>query len=145
VVVLGRQRLAHDLRLVVPPLGEQRPDRPVDHPGGEDALLARATLATEERTRDLPGRVVALLDVHGERQEVDVAQPAGRRGAQDHRVAGADHDGSARLPGELARLEGDLRAADLHRDAAHVKHAHVFAFSLRAAIVATPCSTDSSA
>ena len=128
VDVVDRQRLADELGLVVPALGEQRPDRAVDHPRGQGRLLAGARLAAEERAGDLARGVVLLLDVDGQRQEVDVAQVAHRRGAEDHRVAGAHDDGSARLAGELSGLEGDLLAADLHRDAAHVKHAHVFAF-----------------
>jgi hypothetical protein len=46
-----------------------------------------------------------LLDVYGQREEVDVAQVSDRRGAQHHRLARLDHDGSARLSGELAGLE----------------------------------------
>src|SRR4029077_19365836 len=61
----------------------------------------------------------------GEGQEVHVAQVAHRRGAEHHRLAGLDHHGTARLPGKLARLEGDLALADIHRNAANVKHAHL--------------------
>ena len=81
VLVVHRQRLADDLGLEVPSLGEQRPHRPVDHPRGQRGLLAGATLAAEEGAGDLPGRVVALLDIHRQRQEVDVAQVADGRGA----------------------------------------------------------------
>jgi hypothetical protein len=42
-----------------------------------------------------------LLDVDGEGQEVDVAQVAHGRGAEDHRVAGADDDRAARLLASL--------------------------------------------
>ena len=125
VVVVDRHRLADDLGLVMPAVREQRPQRPIDHPGRQRRLLARPPLAPEEGAGDLPGCVVALLDVHGKRQEVDVPQVAGGRGGEDHRVARTHHDGAARLAGELAGLEGDLLAANLHRDAAHVKHAHV--------------------
>src|SRR5581483_2735222 len=53
-----------------------------------------------------------------------VAVVAGRGCAEDHRVAGADDDGSACLSGKLPGLEGDLIAPDLNRDAGNVEHAH---------------------
>ena len=153
--VVDRQRLGDQLGLEVPALREQRPHRAVDHPRGQGRLLARSRLAAEERAGDLAGRVVLLLDVDRQRQEVDVAQVAHRRGAEDHRVPGAHDDGSARLAGELAGLEGDLLAADLSRDAAHVKHAHVFAFpfgrpvggpiSLRTLVLVTACDVSEAA
>ena len=49
------------------------------------ALLAGAALALEERAGDLARGVHALLDVHRQREEVDVAQVAGGRGAEHHR------------------------------------------------------------
>src|SRR5215211_6758948 len=130
VLELDRQRLADDLRLVVPSLGEQRAQRPVDHAGSQSGLLARAAFAAEEGSGDLSGRVMALLDVDGQWQKLHVPQVADGRGAQHHRVARARDNCAARLASQLARLEGDLLAAYLHRDAAHVKHAHVF-LSLR--------------
>ena len=80
--VVDRHRLADELRLVVPALREQRPDRAVDHPRGQGRLLPGARLAAEERAGDLARGVVLLLDVDRQRQEVDVAQVAGGRGAR---------------------------------------------------------------
>ena len=97
------------------PFGNSGPDRPVDHARGEDALLRRAALALEEAAGDLPGRVHPLLDVHRKGEEVDVADVAGRRGAEHHGVAGADDYGAACLLGKLAGLEADLGARDVHR------------------------------
>ena len=82
-------------------------------------------LAAEEGAGDLARGVVLLLDVNGEGEEVHVAVVARGRGAEDHGVAGAHHDGAARLTGELSGLEGDLLAAYLNRDAGYVKHAHM--------------------
>ena len=82
--VVDAHRRRDDLRLAVPALREQRPDRPVDHARGEDALLGGAALALEEAAGDLPGGVHALLDVHGQGQEVHVAHVAGGRGAEHH-------------------------------------------------------------
>ena len=70
VDVVDRERDRDELRLVAPALGEQRPDRPVDHARGERRLLAGAALALEERAGDLAGGVHPLLDVHGQREEV---------------------------------------------------------------------------
>ena len=126
VHVVDRQRHRHELRLVVPALGEQRAQRAVDHAGDERALLAGTTLALEERAGDLARGVHALLDVDGQRQEVDVALVAGRGGRQDHGVAGLDDDGAAGLLGELAGLERDLRSADLDGHTGHVRQSVPF-------------------
>src|SRR5207244_7697383 len=75
-----------------------------------------ASLALGERAGDLPGRVHAILDIHRQREEVDVALVAGRGRGEDHGVALADDDGAGRLLGELAGLERDLAAADLDGD-----------------------------
>jgi hypothetical protein len=132
--VVHAHRRGDDLGLVGPALGEERPDRPVDHPGREDALLGRASLALEEAAGDLAGRVHALLDIDGEGQEVDVARIAGGRGAEHHRVALPDYDRAARLLGQLAGLEADLDACDLDRGAANVFRGHCIPFgSLRLA------------
>ena len=76
--VVDAQRDRHELGLEVPALGEERADRPVDHAGGQRALLAGAALALEERAGDLARGVHALLDVDGQREEVDVAEVADR-------------------------------------------------------------------
>jgi hypothetical protein len=112
---VGGERGADHLHLVPEALRPERPDRAVDHPGRERRPLGRAALALEEAARDLPGGVGPLLDVDGEREEVRalprLGAADGRR--EDHRVAAADDDGAVRLLGQLARLEGDLLAADL--------------------------------
>ena len=129
VDVIDAQRDRHELRLVVPALGEERADRTIDHARGQRALLARATLALEERAGDLARRVHALLDVHRQREEVDIAQIADGRGAEDHRVALADDDRAGGLLGHLAGLERDLLTGDLHRDRLHGVSAHMCCLS----------------
>src|ERR671936_869673 len=78
----------------------------------------RIALALEEAAGDLAGGVHPLLDVDGEREEVGALArlhaPLG--GGQDHRVALTNDNGTVGLLSELARLEGDLAARDLHRD-----------------------------
>ena len=108
VDVVNRHRDRDQLGLVVPALGEERADRPVDHARGQRRLLAGATLAAEERAGDLARGVHPLLDVDGEGKEVHVAQVPDGCGAEHHRVAGLNHDRATRLLRELSRLEGDL-------------------------------------
>ena len=128
VDLVDRHRDRDQLGLVVPALGEERPDRPVDHARGQRRLLAGSTLATEERAGDLARGVHPLLDVDGEGKEVHVAQAADGRGAEHHRVAAANHDRATRLLREFARLEGNLAVADIRRDAGYVKHAHLVVY-----------------
>ena len=123
--LVHRHRDRDQLRLVVPALGEERPDRPVDHARGQRRLLAGFALATEERAGDLARGVHPLLDVDGEGKEVHVAQVADGCGAEHHRVAGLNHDRATRLLREFAGLEGNLAVADIRRNAGYVKHAHL--------------------
>ena len=119
VHVVDRHRDRRRAGSRAPALREERADRAVDHARGERGLLAGATLALEEAAGDLARGVHALLDVDGQREEVDVAEVACGGGAEHHRVPCGDDDGAARLLGELAGLERDLGSADLDGDAAH--------------------------
>ena len=141
VDVVHRHRRGDQLGLAVPALGEQRAQRAVDHARGQRRLLARSRLAAEEASGNLARGVVALLDVDRQGQEVHVAVVAGCGGAEDHRVAGADDDGSARLLGEFAGLEGDLVAADLRRDAGDFEHAHLVCIPSAARMAASRLRT----
>ena len=120
--MVDRQRDRDELRLAVPALGEERAQRAVDHAGDEGALLAGAALALEEGAGDLARGVHALLDVHRQREEVDVTRVAGGRGAQHHRLAGAYDHGAGGLLGHAARLERDLGSADVDGDPMHFRH-----------------------
>jgi hypothetical protein len=117
--VIDGHRDPDELGLVPPALGEERPQGPVDHARDQRGGLTRAALALEEGAGNLPGRVHALLDVHGERHEVDVAQVARRGGGQDAGVAGGDEHGTRGLLGQASRLEHDLASADLDGDLVH--------------------------
>src|SRR3954447_8867456 len=127
---------------MVPALGEERADRPVDHARGERRFLAGFALATEERAGDLARGVRALLDVDGEGKEVHVAQAAQGCGAEDHGVAGLNYDRATRLLREFARLEGNLAVADIHRDSAYVKHAHLVVLPPAARLAAIRFSSE---
>ena len=111
-----RQRRADDVHLVLVALRPERPDRAVDHARRQDRALGGPSFALEEAAGDLPGRVHALLDVHGEREEVRAfaALHPPHGGRQDHRLACADDDGAVRLLRELAALEGHLLLAYGH-------------------------------
>src|SRR5438105_10740340 len=115
---IRRQHGADHLHFVPEALRPQRPDRAVDHPGGQGCALAGAALALEEAAGDLAGGVHALLDVDRQREEVRAFAglgPADCRG-EHHRLATADDDGAVRLLRELACLERDLLVSNLDGD-----------------------------
>ena len=68
---VGAHDRGDDLHLVAEALGERRAQRAVGEAAREDGGLARATLTAEHAAGDLAGGVHALLDVDGEREEVD--------------------------------------------------------------------------
>ena len=100
-----------DLHLVAEVGRERRAQRPVGEARGEDRVLARATFAAEERAGDLARGVRALLDVDGEREEVDALAGLRRAHGGEHRgVADAHDDRAVGEFGEAAGFEGHLEA-----------------------------------
>ena len=115
VVGVERHHGDDDLDLVAQALDEGRAQRPVDEPAGEDGVLAGAALAAEERAGDAARGVHALLDVDGQREEVEALARvlAGRGGRQQHGVVvevGDDRSGG--LLGQPAGLEADGAGAE---------------------------------
>ena len=104
------QDIDDDLHLVAQPLHEGGAQRAVDEACRQDRGLAGTSLTAEERAGDAPRGVHSLLDVDGEREEVDgVARclRGSRRGKQ-HRVAvKVDRSRSVGLLGEDAGFETD--------------------------------------
>src|SRR5690606_7183269 len=98
-----------DLGLVAEPVREGRAQWPVDEPAGEDGRVGGATLPPEEAAGDAPGGVHPLLDVDGEREEVDALADAlgGVRGDEGLGALEAGQDGALALEGELPGLEGE--------------------------------------
>ena len=119
VLMVDRHGDRHELGLARPALGKERAQRPVDHARGERGLLAGPSFALEEAAGDLARGVHALLHVDSQREEVDVALIARRRGAQHLGLPCRDYYRAGRLLGVFTRLELDRGAADLYRDAAH--------------------------
>ena len=118
-VVLGvgveRQDGDDDLDLVAQALDEGRAQRAVDEPAGEDRLGRRATLATEEGAGDLARGIHPLLDVHGQREEVEALARVlpGGGGGEEHRVlVQVSGDGAAGLLGQTAGLEPNRAGAE---------------------------------
>ena len=119
VFVVYRHGDRDQLRLARPALWKERAQRPVDHSSGEGGLLSGPALTAEEAAGDLARGVHPLLHVDGQREEVDVALIARRRGAEHLGIPCRHYDRPGRLLGVLAGLELDRGAADLQRDAAH--------------------------
>ena len=78
VLGVGAEEDALHLNFVVPPLREERPDRPVNHPAGEDFLFRRTALALEIAARELARRGGFLTVV--DRQREEILTRFGRRG-----------------------------------------------------------------
>src|SRR3989442_1388502 len=73
-----------DLDLVAEVWREGGTKGAIGQPRGERGGLGGTPLAPEEPPRDLAGRIHPLLDVDGEREEIDaLAGPRGRTGGQD--------------------------------------------------------------
>ena len=71
VLAVGRDRPGLDLDLVAVRLGEERADRPVDEPRGQDLLGGRPPLALDEAAGELARGVdlLAIIDRQGEEVE----------------------------------------------------------------------------
>ena len=77
-------------------------------------MLRGPRLALDEAARDLARGVHPLLEVDGEREEVEAgARLRAIGGAEHHGVAVSDGDGAAGEPGELAGLDGQRSTTDL--------------------------------
>ena len=107
---------AHDGHVVAEIIGEQGADGTVDDAGGQDALLAGATLAAVEAAGDAAHGIHLLLEVHGQGEEVDAVPGTGRGGdaAQHAGVAIAHHDGGVGQLSQLAHLQRQGTAGQIH-------------------------------
>ncbi len=105
VLLVAGEHRRDDLRVVLVPLGEEGPARPVHEARGEDLVVALAALALEEAARDL-ARGERLLDVvAGEREKVDARPLVAADGRdEDHALAVRDEHRAVRLLGQAAGL-----------------------------------------
>ncbi len=119
--VVGMRRVQRkdgddDLYFVAQALDEGRPQRAVDQPAGEDGVLARTSLAPEERSGDSTRGVHPLFHVDGQREEVEpfarvLARSGGRQ--QHGLVVEVRDDRTGGLLGQPSGLEADRASAEL--------------------------------
>ena len=111
---VGRQHGGHDVGLAAESVAERRAQRPVDEAARQRRLLGGTALTAEERAGDASNGVHPLLDVDGQREEVDALTqpPAGGCGGENLGAADGRHDGAVGQLGEFARRECDVFVAD---------------------------------
>ncbi len=115
IVGVEREDRDNDLDLVAQAIGERRAQGPVDESAREDGVFSGTPLTAEERAGDPADRVHPLLDVDGEREEVEMLLGLLRRGrgAEHHRVVVEEgSDAAGGLAGQAARLEADGAGAE---------------------------------
>ncbi len=114
VLLVGREDRDDQLDVVLVALGEERADGAVGQPGGQGGCLGRARLALDEAARDLARGVHPLLELDGERKEVEPGPRVGPIGRPEHEgVTVADGDGAAGEACKLAGLDGQRSTAEL--------------------------------
>ena len=115
-VVVHAHNGAHHGHVVAEVVGEQGADGPVDDPAGEDALLAGAALTAVEAAGNAAHGIQLLLKVHAQGEKVDAVPGTGRGGdaAQHAGLAIGDHNGGVGQLGQLAHLQGQGAARQVH-------------------------------
>ena len=112
---IGRQDHGDDLGFVEKPFGEQRADRAINQPAGENFLFGGTSLALDKAARDLAGGVSVFAVVYREREESSsrfrIVSHAG--GDQDHRVTRANDNRAVRLSGHFAGFQGNCPATQI--------------------------------
>src|SRR5262249_8000491 len=124
-----------DLRLVAPAGREERTNRTVDDAAREDFLLGRLSFALEESAGYAARGVAVLAVVDREWQGNDPLARARRAAgpAQAGRIALANHDGAARLLGELAGFETESMLADVNFAYVHCRYLRMLRRLMRSA------------
>ena len=114
VFAIGAEDDALDLDFVVPALGEERANGPVNEPRGEDFLFRRAALAFEITARELPGRRRLLPIIHRQRKELLALFGFGGAdgGDNEHGFAQLDGDGAVCLFSEFSGFNDELLVPD---------------------------------
>ncbi len=119
VLHVGGEHRGDHLDVVAHALGEQRADGAVHQAGRVDGVLAGPALPLEEASRDLAGGVHLLLEVAGQREEVDAFPGLLGDGRRDEhqRVAVPHGDRAAGLPGQPAGFEDERASGNVQLDA----------------------------
>jgi hypothetical protein len=99
MVKIHRERQHNHLHLVAHALREQRANRAVYEASLHYRFVGGAAPALNKAARDFPDGVLTLLEVHNQREKVDIGARflAHRRGDQHHALAIAHHDCRIRL------------------------------------------------
>jgi hypothetical protein len=99
---------ALDLDLIHEAVGEERTDRPIDHPHRQDFFFVGGALALAESAGELARGAGLLAVVHGEGEEVQALAGLGADdGGQDGAAAVGGHDRCVAQLGDLACLEDE--------------------------------------
>ena len=113
---IGRQHHGDDLGFIQETLGEQRADRTIDQPAGENLFFGETALAFDKAAGNLTGGVSVLAVIDGEREK-----PGPRfglvghaSGDENHRVTGTNDNGAVRLFGHLTGFQGNLAVAQVY-------------------------------
>ena len=124
VLLIVRQHGDDHLGVAAPAVGEQRTDRAVDQARGQRVLFGRTAFALEVAAGNAAGRVVFLVVVDGERQEVDAGlRLLGRdHGGDDGGFAVGGDDGAVGLARDLAGFEGELAATPVELNTMDIEH-----------------------
>ena len=120
VLLVSAEDGADDVDLVTEALRERRTQRSVDEPAGQDGLVGRLSVTTEERAGDLACGVGALFNVDGQGEEVRSFTNASGSGGS-HQDDGVAHATDNRSIGELSefprlKAQGTGRFGDRRRN-----------------------------
>ncbi len=122
-IPLRREDGGHNVNLLPVSIGEQGADRAVDEARREHGVVGGPPLPLEEPAGDLPPRVEPLLEIHPEREVIELL---GRRLAdhrhEDLRVAPRREDRGIGLPGNGPALQPERLSPKHHLYLWHARH-----------------------
>ncbi len=114
VLLVRREHREYTLDVVLVALGEKGADGAVRQAGRQDRRLRGASLTLDEASGDLARGVHPLLEVDGEREEVETRAGFGSIGrSQQHGVSVLHGHGATGEQSELARLDGEGTTTEL--------------------------------
>jgi hypothetical protein len=109
VLSVGTEQNALHLDFVIPALGKERANGPVNHPAGQDFLFGRAAFAFEIAARESARRGGFLPIIDREREKIlaRLGAGGGDGGDDDDALAKLNGDGAVGLLGEFAGFDVD--------------------------------------